>query len=40
MNVINFLHFTAMLLIAGAFIRVIELRWPDSAVGRALGVIY
>jgi len=37
---VNFVHFLAFLLIAGAMIRFIELRWPDSAVGSALGVIY
>jgi hypothetical protein len=39
-NVIDFAHFVAQLLLAGAFIRFIQLRWPDSTVGRALGVIY
>lgn len=40
MNTIDFLRFLAFLLIAGAMIRFVELRWPDSSVGRALGVIY
>jgi hypothetical protein len=40
MNTISFLHFLAQLLIAGALIRFVELRWPDSWVGRSLGVIY
>jgi hypothetical protein len=40
MNTVDFLHFLAQLLIAGALIRFIELRWPDSWVGRGLGVIY
>jgi hypothetical protein len=40
MNTIDFLHFLAYLIIAGALIRTIEMHWPDSWVGRALGVIY
>jgi hypothetical protein len=37
---IDFIHFLAFLLIAGAMIRFVELRWPESTVGRTLGVIY
>ena len=40
MNTVTFVHFLAFLLIAGAMIRYIELRWPDTWLGRALGVIY
>jgi hypothetical protein len=37
---IEFIRFLAFLLIAGAMIRFVELRWPESTVGRTLGVIY
>jgi hypothetical protein len=37
---IDFLHFLAYLIIAGAMIRFVEMRWPESWAGRALGVIY
>lgn len=40
MTTIDFIHFLAFLLIAGAMIRFVELRWPESTVGRTLGVIY
>lgn len=40
MNTVNWVHFVAMLLITGALLRTIEYKWPESAVGRALGVIY
>jgi hypothetical protein len=39
-SAIEFIEFLAMLLIAGAMIRFVEMRWPDSTVGRTLGVIY
>lgn len=34
------LQFLATLLIAGALIRYVEMRWPESWVGRSLAVIY
>lgn len=40
MNTVTFIHFLAMLIIAGALIRYIESMWPDSWIGRALGVVY
>lgn len=40
MTAIDFVHFVAFLLIAGAMIRFIEMRYPDTVVGRTLGVIY
>lgn len=40
MTTIDFIHFLAFLLIAGAMIRFIEMRYPESVVGRTLGVIY
>jgi hypothetical protein len=33
-------NFVASLIIAGAFLRFVELKWPDSWVGRSLAVIY
>lgn len=33
-------YFMANLILAGIFLRFIEMKWPDSAVGRALTVIY
>lgn len=40
MTAIAFIEFLAMLLIAGAMIRFVEMRWPESVAGRTLGVIY
>lgn len=34
------LEFAALLLLVGALFRVIETKWPDSAVGKALAFIY
>lgn len=40
MNTIEFVRFVAMLIIAGAMLRFVELRWPDTWIGRSLGVVY
>lgn len=40
MSTIEGLHFLFYLLIIGAILRTIEMLWPDSWIGRALGVIY
>lgn len=40
MYAVDFLKFVVYLIIAGALIRSIELHFPDSWVGRALGVVY
>lgn len=34
------IQFVATLIIAGTMLRYIELRWPDSWVGRSLAVVY
>lgn len=39
-GVLEFGIFFLMLLIAGFLIRIVETRWPDSPVGRALGFVY
>lgn len=40
MYAVDFIKFLAYLLIAGALIRTIEMHYPDSWLGRALGVVY
>lgn len=40
MNTIDTIRFALQLIIVGAFFRFIELMWPTSWVGEALGVIY
>jgi hypothetical protein len=40
MNVITAVHFALMLLLVGGVIRFVEYKFPDSAVGQALAVIY
>lgn len=45
MNVVEFVRFVAMLLIAGALIRLIELHWGGQAgirgnIAEGLGVVY
>lgn len=45
MNVVEFIHFVAMLLIAGAAIRLVELHWGGQSgirgqVAEGLGVVY
>lgn len=40
MSLVAFLWFLANLLLAGALIRTVELKWPDSWLGRSLGVVY
>jgi hypothetical protein len=40
MYTVDFIKFLAYLIIAGALIRTIEMHFPDSWVGRALGVVY
>jgi hypothetical protein len=40
MNTIEFVRFLAFLLIAGALLRTVELQWPDTAIGKALAVLY
>lgn len=40
MNAIGMIHFIAQLIIAGAFLRFVELKWPDTWIGHALGVVY
>jgi hypothetical protein len=37
---VGFVWFLANLLLAGALLRTIELKWPDSWLGRSLGVVY
>jgi hypothetical protein len=44
-NVVEFIHFVAMLLIAGAGIRLIELHWGGTSgirgqIAEGLGVVY
>jgi hypothetical protein len=45
MNVVEFIHFVAMLLVAGAGIRLIELHWGGQSgvrgqIAEGLGVVY
>lgn len=45
MNVVEFLRFVAMLLIAGAAIRLVELHWGgkpgiQGSIAEGLGVVY
>lgn len=40
MNFIDTVRFALQLIIVGAFFRWIELMFPDSRIGTALGVIY
>lgn len=40
MTGIYLLQLAAGILIVGGTFRLIELKWPDTMVGRALGVIY
>lgn len=40
MTAVFLLQFFAALMIVGGTIRVVEHKWPDSMVGRALGVAY
>jgi hypothetical protein len=45
MNVVEFVHFVAMLLIAGAMIRIVELHWGGQSglrgqIAEGLGVVY
>lgn len=40
MNGIGFIWFLANLILALSAIRFVELTWPDSMAGRALGVIH
>lgn len=39
-GVLEFGVFLAMLLLAGFILRVLQLRYPDSPVGKALGFLY
>lgn len=39
-NLIDWVHFLAMFLITSAIIRLIELKYPDSTISKALGVIH
>lgn len=34
------IQFAATLLLVGALFRFVEIKWPDSALGRSLAVIY
>lgn len=40
MTGVDLLHFFACLMVVGGAIRVIEYKWPQSFVGRALAVAY
>jgi hypothetical protein len=40
MTAVSALHFTALLLIIGTIIRLIQSRFPDTAIGKALLFIY
>lgn len=40
MNTVAWVHFVALLVITGALFRYIENMWPDTWIGRTLGVIY
>lgn len=40
MYTIDFIKFLAYLIIAGALIRLVEHHYPDTWLGRSLGVIY
>jgi hypothetical protein len=44
-NVVEFVHFVAMLIIAGAMIRLVELKWGGQpgfrgTIAEGLGVVY
>ncbi len=40
MNAITAFHFLLLLLLVGGVIRAVEIKFPDSAIGQALSVIY
>lgn len=40
MNVVDTIRFALQLIIVGTVFRAIEMLWPNSPIGEALGVIY
>lgn len=40
MTLVWLLQFAASLLIVGTTLRMIEMKWPDSWLGRSLAVVY
>jgi len=40
MTTVSIIHFAAILLLVGTVLRLVETKWPDSAVGKALAFIY
>jgi len=40
MQSVSVIHFAAVLIIVGTIFRLIETKWPDTVVGRALAFVY